>query len=724
VADDSRLLDLVLRWEELRHAGQSLSAEELCADCPELQPALRERLQAIRVMDAVLATRNGGQGTTSLPPQPSETIASTSQAPAEAHPADQGDVHRIPGYEIFRELGRGGMGVVYQAWQTSLKRLVALKMLLAGRYAAAADRARFQAEVEAVAPLQHPNLVQVFEVGEHEGRAYFSMEYVDGGNLENKIASRPQPPRTAAELVEVLARAIHAAHQHGIIHRDLKPANVLLQRKSPIPNPKAEKGNGAASGFGLRLSDFFPKISDFGLAKRLDVSGGPTLTQHILGTPGYMAPEQAAGRSKHVGPGTDIYALGAILYKMLTGRPPFVGMSAMEIVRRAVEEEPMPPRRLESGVPADLETICLKCLQTQPAQRYATAAALANDLRHFLAGEPILARPVGRWQRLAKWARRRPAAAGLVAFSCLALLAALAAGAWFTQRLATELQKTRRAHRETVAAKRELETALARQVGAALDADLRQLEMVPQSVAALLAGREKWNEEQLEAGARALVAKDKRVFGLCIAFEPRQLVGARVYKDYCLYIYEHANGLRTEQLLPPRYPLPFYRERDWYRVPKLTGKPAWGEPYKRQGADHTPIITYSVPFYRRGKFGGVVAADLSIEYFRTLHHRLQEQYLGRDKYSFVLSPKGTLVYHPNPVYEFPASASSLDRVPATSDFLALVRRMRREETGWARATDFSTGRPAVFHFTRIPATGGHFVVVQPAPAPEEGLDDE
>jgi sigma-B regulation protein RsbU (phosphoserine phosphatase) len=248
--------------------------------------------------------------------------------------------------------------------------------------------------------------------------------------------------------------------------------------------------------------------------------------------------------------------------------------------------------------------------------------------------------------------------------------------------------------------------------------------MVPQSVAALVAGREKWKEEELVAGMRALVEKDKRVFGLGIAFEPRQFVGARVYDDYCLYVYEHAGGLRTKQLLPPRYPPPFYRERDWYRVPKLTWKPAWGEPHKRQGADNTPMITYSVPFYRHGKFSGVVSADLSIEYFRALHHRLQQHYLGPDRYCFVLTPKGTLVYHPNPVYEFPAPASSLDRVPAAPDFLALVRRMRREETGWARATDFSTGRPAVFHFTRMPATGWDFVVVQPAPAPEEGLDDE
>src|SRR5262249_12715278 len=261
---------------------------------------------------------------------------------------------------------------------------------------------------------------------------------------------------------------IHAAHQRGVIHRDLKPANVLLTAPTAEGLPA---GGGPSWGV--------PKISDFGLAKRLDVATGPTLTRHILGTPSYMAPEQAAGRSKQVGRAPDVSALGAVLYEMLTGRPPFHGESIVEVVRQAAEEEPVPPGRLESGVPADLETICLKCLQKQPAQRYASAAALADDLRRFLAGKPVLARPVGWWGRLVKWARRRPAAAGLIALGALTVLAALAAGGWFTRRLATELEQTRQARREALAAKRELETALARQVAAELDADLRQLEMVP-----------------------------------------------------------------------------------------------------------------------------------------------------------------------------------------------------------------------------------------------------
>jgi predicted Ser/Thr protein kinase len=693
--DDSRLLDLVVRWEELREAGQSVSPEQLCQDCPDLLPALRQRLDALGAMNAAMLTRDSHQ----------DTVAGGANG---AGQAAGGGISGIPGYEVVRELGRGGMGVVYLARQTGLDRLVALKMLLAGQHAAPAERARFQAEVKAIARLQHPNIVQVFEVGEHEGRAFYSMEYLDGGNLEDRIGSRPQPARQAAELVEVLARAIHAAHQKGIIHRDLKPANILLASRECDPP----------------IADLVPRISDFGLAKLLDVSSGPTLTEHILGTPGYMAPEQASGRSKQVGPGTDVYALGAILYRVLTGRLPFQGESHVAVLRQVFEEDPIPPRRLQWTVPADLETICLKCLHKQPAHRYASAAALADDLHRFLAQEPILGRPIGRWHRLAKWARRRPAAAASIAVVGLALLVLLVAGWWFTQRLATELEKTDRARRTALAARRDLEQALARHVAEGLDSELRQLQHVPQAMADLLGRRVRWNEEDLEAWTRALVDRDKKVFGLCIAFEPGQFVGTRPHEDYCLYVHEKAGGLTTKQLLPPSYPPPFYRERDWYKNPQRAGGSWWSDAYLRQGADNTPMVTCSVPFYREGKFSGVVAADLSIEYFRGLHQELQNQFLGPNSYSLVLSQKGTLVYHPNPIYEFPSATSTLDRIQPAPDFLALVERMRQEETGRGRATDFSTGRPADFLFTRIRATDWYFVVVHADPSRAEGPEED
>ncbi|HZY86871.1 MAG TPA: serine/threonine-protein kinase, partial [Gemmataceae bacterium] len=265
----------------------------------------------------------------------------------------------VPGYEVLGELGRGGMGVVYKARQTALKRLVALKMILAGAHAGAEQRARFRREAEAVARLQHPNIVQVYEVGEHEGLPFFSLEFVAGGSLAQRLKGRPLAPGRAAAIVEKLARAMHAAHRAGVVHRDLKPANVLLH-------------GGDGEGDGLDC----PKVTDFGLAKRLSVEPGASLpgvqTQPgaVLGTPSYMAPEQAAGRAAEVGPRTDVYALGAILYELLTGRPPFRAATALRTLDLVLKQDPAPPSRLRPGVPRDLEVVCLKALAKAPAQRY------------------------------------------------------------------------------------------------------------------------------------------------------------------------------------------------------------------------------------------------------------------------------------------------------------------------------------------------------------------
>jgi WD40 repeat protein len=336
---------------------------------------------------------------------------------------------RIPGYEILSELGRGGMGVVYLARQRGLDRLVALKMSLAGAHASPEDVARFRREAEAVAQLQHPHIVQVYEVGEHEGRPYFSLEYVEGGSLAQKLAGTPLPAPQAAQLVEVLAGAIHAAHQRDIIHRDLKPANVLLT------------ANGT------------PKITDFGLAKRLDAPAGLTQSGAIVGTPSYMAPEQAGGPRKAVGPAVDVYALGAVLYEALTGRPPFRAETPLDTVLQVLSEEPVPPRRLLPKIPRDLETICLKCLQKEPQRRYTSAEALAADLKRWLTGEPILARSSTAWERSVKWAKRRPAAAALLAVSGLAVVAVVAVLA-ISNVLITEKQ------RQTVKALGERDEAL------------------------------------------------------------------------------------------------------------------------------------------------------------------------------------------------------------------------------------------------------------------------
>ncbi len=290
----------------------------------------------------------------------------------------------IPGYEILDELGRGGMGVVYKARQMSLKRLVALKLIRDGALASPEEQARFRIEAEAAARMRHPNAVAIYEIGEHAGRPYFAMELVEGGSLDKHLKGQPLPAAQAAELVRTVALAVQHAHEQKVVHRDLKPANILLTTH------KAE-----------------PKITDFGLAKRLD-SDSTALTREgsVLGTAGYMAPEQAEGRVREIGPATDVYALGAILYELLTGRPPFQADSWNQMVRLVLNEEPEPPTRLQPNVPRDLETVCLKCLEKEAGQRYASAGNLADDLDRFLKGQPIAAVPVGERERLERLAKR------------------------------------------------------------------------------------------------------------------------------------------------------------------------------------------------------------------------------------------------------------------------------------------------------------------------------
>jgi serine/threonine protein kinase len=271
----------------------------------------------------------------------------------------------VPGYEILEELGRGGMGIVYKARQTSLKRLVALKMIRDSAFAGPEHRIRFRREAEAVARLQHANIIQIHEIGEHAGLPFFSMEYAEGGSLAQKLAVRPLPAAEAAELVRTLAEAVDHAHQRNVIHRDLKPANVLL------------------------AGDGRPLITDFGLAKLLDGDTSLSVSGAILGTASYMAPEQAEGRTREVGPATDVYALGAILYELLTGGPPFRAETWQATVQQVIHDDPPPPRQLQPDVPTDLEQICLKCLAKDPGRRYNRAADLAEDLRRFLAGEPL-----------------------------------------------------------------------------------------------------------------------------------------------------------------------------------------------------------------------------------------------------------------------------------------------------------------------------------------------
>ncbi|HLJ95309.1 MAG TPA: protein kinase, partial [Gemmataceae bacterium] len=325
----------------------------------------------------------------------------------------------IQNYEIRAELGRGGMAVVYKAWHVPLKRTVALKMILGAGHLDPERRARFRTEAESVARLQHPNIVQIFDIGEHAGRPFLALEFVEGGSLAKKLAGQPQPVQETAKTVETLARAIHHAHQKGVIHRDLKPANVLVN------------------------TDGRQMITDFGLAQAAD-EPARLRDGTIIGTAEYMAPEQAAGQFSSVGPSTDVYALGVILYEMLVGRPPFRGQTPPDTLEQVQTLDPVPPRHQQPKVPRDLETICLKCLEKEPHRRYGTAEALADDLDLFRSGKPIQARPTGPLTRSWKWCKRNPSGAlAILSLVVGFLVSAVLAGIAWEQATVAKQQKAK-----------------------------------------------------------------------------------------------------------------------------------------------------------------------------------------------------------------------------------------------------------------------------------------
>ena len=356
----------------------------------------------------------------------------------------------IPGFVLEKELGRGGMGVVYRARQMPLNRPVALKMILAGDHASADAKSRFLAEAEAIAKLRHPGIVQVHEFGTHQGNPYFALEFIDGGSLDKALLQGPLLPPDAARLVAQLAEAMHAAHTAGIIHRDLKPANVLLASVGASARRADSAETDARRADALTLA---PKITDFGLAKQIDTGPGLTASGAIMGTPSYMAPEQAAGKIDDIGPATDVYALGAILYECLTGRPPFRAATVFDTLDMVLRQEPVPVRQLQPKAPKDLETICHKCLQKEQGKRYASALDLADDLRNYLDGKPITARPVGRMERTWKWCKRYPAVATLLFTTTLAAIIASGAAAWavVAERAATTAATKEKAANELTA---------------------------------------------------------------------------------------------------------------------------------------------------------------------------------------------------------------------------------------------------------------------------------
>ena len=398
------LLNLELHYRD--RLGEQASAEEYRQRLPEFAALIDSIFSRFETPSP--------QASSAHTPGAMPTLRSETQTPVSTV-ASSAPV--IRGYEILGELGRGGMGVVYQARQIKANRIVALKMILTRAHAGVEQRLRFQIEAEAVARLQHPNIVQLHEVGEHDGLPFFSQEYCAGGSLAERLKAGPLSAQAAAMLVETLAQAVHYAHLRGVVHRDLKPANVLLTGE-----PGADATELAA----------LVKIADFSLAKRTDADDGLSRTGAVMGTPSYMAPEQAAGQVHDTGPATDVWALGAILYELLTGRPPFLGATPQQTMQQAMSDEPATPSRHNTQVPRDLETIALKCLRKEPKSRYSSAEALAEDLRRWRTGEPIAARPVGGVERLVKWVRRRPVGAALIGLVVLLLAGTVAAAILLT----------------------------------------------------------------------------------------------------------------------------------------------------------------------------------------------------------------------------------------------------------------------------------------------------
>lgn len=385
----------------------------------------------------------------SEPPPASPITMAASTEPLSLPPSNNNFTEfSVAGYEIISELGRGGMGVVYKARQIALNRFVALKMILAGKFADETQLKRFQAEAEALAKLQHPNIIGVYDVGSHQGNAFIALELVEGGNLAEKLRSIPQPPRAAARLIELLARAMHSAHEVGIVHRDLKPINILLQpfvlgdvRSGSLSSGgKSSQRSQSRSSSSARQSIMThatveygtPKITDFGLAKQDEgaASSGLTNAGSIMGTPSYMSPEQAIGDVGLIGPATDTYSLGAMLYEMLTGRPPFRADTPVNTIMQVIRGEVVPPSKLVAKLPRDLETITLKCLEKSPAKRYASSLALAEDLSNYLEDRPITARPVGPIERTIKWIHRRPLIASMIGLIIMGVLSFIILGTW------------------------------------------------------------------------------------------------------------------------------------------------------------------------------------------------------------------------------------------------------------------------------------------------------
>lgn len=700
---ESRLDEAVLAFFKAIENGELFNPDLWIERYPDLRDELTKFIIDYQKIDRFAnfikltseEANDDNHKTTGWVPNQSETDATT------------GDKKILGDYEILQEIGKGGMGRVYKARQLSLKRIVALKVVLSGVHARPEELLRFRIEAEAVARLQHPNIVQIFEVGELEGLPFFSLEYVEGGSLASQLNGTPLPARAAAELTLTLAEAIDFAHEHGIIHRDLKPANVLLtaqldahglSRKRSLTGSSLRSSGISAS---VRTAGTIAKITDFGLAKRLDEESGQTKSGSIMGTPSYMAPEQAAGERHQISPMTDVYGLGAIFYELLTGRPPFRAATPWETVNQVLRQDAPSPSLLNPSIDRDVETICLKCLQKEPHRRYESAKSLASDLQLYLEGRPILARPVPAIVKFWRMCRRHPATTGALSIALTALIVLLTSVAIFNGRLKRELSQN-----ETI--NRELQKSLTIQVADRIDSDLKQLTRAPILMAGTLSQRPDWSEDQLVEWMKKSLEQDERIFGIAVALEPGEFEKDR--KDFAQYVYRPDGIARSKKLLLPDYK-PIYREHRWYSAAKEKRKALWSEPFFDQEGGDIPMITFSVPILRSGRFAGVVTADLSISYFEGMRKWLDEVKLGKNGYAFVLSPTGTFISHPDPEIRTPMRIGETPIFQQQDALRNLTRRISDQEIGFERGVDPMSRKASLFYFAPIKSAGWTFIAV-------------
>jgi serine/threonine protein kinase/tetratricopeptide (TPR) repeat protein len=544
---DEPLTALLLAGDQALAAGQT-PAEAAAAAPPELRTELERVLGCAQLLRRVLPQRG-----TSDPAEPVAALPPT----------------HLGRFRILRELGRGSFGIVFLAHDPRLGRDVAFKVPRPGALVTPELRERFVREAHAAASLDHPNLVPVYEAGEVGPICYIASAYCPGVTLAAWLRERtePVPVRLAGQLVATLAAAVGYAHRHGVVHRDLKPSNVLLHRppRSGDPTPGSTLPDVAPAGSGPPDAelDVVPKVTDFGLAKlipgvpaTIDPGDEPTHSGVILGTPAYMAPEQASGRSRAVGPAADIYAMGIILYQLLVGRPPFQGETTLDTLEQVRSHEPVPPRRWRPKLPRDLETICLKCLQKEPGKRYASAAVLADDLRRFLAGTPIQAGPVPVWERAVKWARRRRATAALIGVTVLALVSGVTGALWHAERELWYVQREREQERERA----NQERALRREADDKGEQAKAVLEFFQHHV--LAAARPQGRQGGLGKEATIRAAVEAAEPKVADAFRNRPLVEAAIRHTLgatywylgdskgAIKQYERALALRREQLGP------------------------------------------------------------------------------------------------------------------------------------------------------------------------------